>query len=209
MSGRPREFDRDEALAKARDAFWRRGYEATSMSDLVAELGIASARIYAAFRSKADLFREAAELYMSGEGNFAPVAFARARSGRDAIERMLLAAIDLYTKPGRPSGCMVVLSATNCTSESEDIRRFLAEHRARRLQSIIDRLDEAKNAGEIRDDADTQILGDFYGALLNGLSIQARDGVSRKRLKAIVPGALAAFDACTHHKPRTETGRSA
>ncbi|MGO2570633.1 MAG: TetR family transcriptional regulator, partial [Serratia proteamaculans] len=44
MAGRPREFDREQALLKARDLFWRQGYEGTSLSDLVAELGIASAR---------------------------------------------------------------------------------------------------------------------------------------------------------------------
>ena len=63
MAGRPREFDRDEALAKARDAFWKRGYEGVSMSDLVAILDLASSRIYAAFGSKEDLFREAVALY--------------------------------------------------------------------------------------------------------------------------------------------------
>ena len=57
MAGRPREFDRDLALEKARDLFWARGYEGTSMSDLVAALGIASARIYAAFGSKEALPR--------------------------------------------------------------------------------------------------------------------------------------------------------
>ena len=56
MAGRPREFDREVALRKAEQVFWQRGYEGTSMSDLVAALGIASARIYAAFGSKENLF---------------------------------------------------------------------------------------------------------------------------------------------------------
>lgn len=56
MAGRPREFDRDAALNKAKLVFWQRGYEGTSMSDLVSALGIASARIYAAFGSKENLF---------------------------------------------------------------------------------------------------------------------------------------------------------
>jgi AcrR family transcriptional regulator len=59
MAGRPREFDRDKALERAMLAFWQRGYEGTSMADLVQALGIASARIYAAFGSKQDLFRAA------------------------------------------------------------------------------------------------------------------------------------------------------
>lgn len=70
MAGRPREFDREQALLKARNLFWRQGYEGTSMSDLVAELGIASARIYKAFGSKEQLFREAIASYETEEGGF-------------------------------------------------------------------------------------------------------------------------------------------
>ena len=72
MAGRPREFDRDQALRKAMLLFWQHGYEGTSMSALVEALGIASARIYAAFGSKEQLFREAVALYEEGEGGFAP-----------------------------------------------------------------------------------------------------------------------------------------
>jgi AcrR family transcriptional regulator len=67
MAGRPREFDRDQALRKAMLLFWQHGYEGTSMSALVEALGIASARIYAAFGSKEQLFREAVALYEEGE----------------------------------------------------------------------------------------------------------------------------------------------
>ena len=84
MAGRPREFDREQALLKARNLFWRQGYEGTSMSDLVAELGIASARIYKAFGSKEQLFREAIASYEAEEGGFADRAFAQ-ESGEEII----------------------------------------------------------------------------------------------------------------------------
>ena len=60
--GRPRAFDPDAALRTALDVFWERGYEGTSMNDLVAAMGIASASIYAAFGSKAELFRRTMRL---------------------------------------------------------------------------------------------------------------------------------------------------
>ena len=70
MAGRPREFDRDLALQQAMLAFWKQGYEGTSMADLVAATGLASARLYAAFGSKQDLFREAVARYEAGDGAF-------------------------------------------------------------------------------------------------------------------------------------------
>lgn len=65
MAGRSHQFDCDQTLIKSRNLFWRQGYEGTSMSDLVAELGIASARIYKAFSAKEQLFREAIADYES------------------------------------------------------------------------------------------------------------------------------------------------
>jgi AcrR family transcriptional regulator len=66
--GRPRAFDPDEALRKALAVFWERGYEGTSMNDLVEAMGIASASIYAAFGSKAELFRRTMGLYGATRG---------------------------------------------------------------------------------------------------------------------------------------------
>ncbi|MCC3252313.1 TetR/AcrR family transcriptional regulator, partial [Serratia marcescens] len=71
MAGSPREFDREQALLKARNLFLRQGYEGTSMADLVAELGIASARIYKACGANEQLFRESIASYEAEEGGFA------------------------------------------------------------------------------------------------------------------------------------------
>lgn len=102
MAGRPREFDRDTALKQAMLVFWRRGYEGTSMSDLVEVMGIASARIYAAFGSKEALFQEAVALYEQSDGSFADRALGET-DVRAAIETMLLEAIATYTRRGRPT----------------------------------------------------------------------------------------------------------
>ncbi len=182
MAGRPREFDRDEALAKARDLFWARGYEGVSMADLVEALGLASARIYAAFGSKEALFREAVALYDAGEGGFATRALAEEPTARAAIERMLREAVETYTRRGRPTGCMVVSAATNCASANEGIRNWLGELRRLRTASLVERLEKAAAEGELPVETNAQKLGDYFATLLHGLSVQARDGVSRRRL---------------------------
>lgn len=198
MAGRPREFDRDAALAKARDAFWSRGYEGVSMADLVETLGIASARIYAAFGSKETLFRETVALYDEGEGGFATRAVAEEPTAARGIERSLREAVETYTRKGRPQGCMVVSAATNCAAENDNVREFLADYRRRRTASLVERLERAVTEGELRPDTDAQALGDYYATVLHGLSVQARDGVSRKRLLATIPTAMMAIQAVAH-----------
>ena len=194
MAGRPREFDRDEALAKARDAFWRRGYEAVAMSDLVAILGLASSRIYAAFGSKEDLFRETVALYRDTEGGAPVRALRAAPTAREGIEAMLYAAVVTYTQPGRPRGCMVVTAATNCSSASDAVVKWLAECRRERNRAIFDRLSLAAADGELTPQADIQAMADYFGAVMSGLSVQARDGLSRGRLLALIPAAIAALE---------------
>jgi len=197
MAGRPREFDRDAALAEARDAFWSRGYEGVSMADLVKTLGIASARIYAAFGSKEMLFRESIALYDAQEGGFATRALTEEPTAARAIERSLREAVETYTRKGRPQGCMVVSAATNCASENDGVREFLAQYRRHRTASLVERLERAVAEGELQSGTDAQALGDYYATVLHGLSVQARDGVSRKRLLATIPTAMLAIQAAT------------
>lgn len=175
-------------------AFWRRGYEGTSMADLVQALGIASARIYAAFGSKQDLFREAVQRYEAGDGGFADRAMAQEPRVRDALARVLRDAVATYTDDAHPLGCMVVTAATNCAEENEAVAAWLAEHRRLRTQSLIDRLQRALDEGELRAGTDVQALGDFYATQLHGISVQARDGVPRQRLLAAVQTALLPLD---------------
>ncbi|AZC27141.1 TetR/AcrR family transcriptional regulator [Pseudomonas sessilinigenes] len=201
MAGRPREFDRNQALRQALELFWARGFETTSMADLVAALGIASARIYAAFGSKEALFREAIELYESHEGGFADRALAEEPSARAAIARLLEEAVQLYTRPGQPLGCMVVSSAVNCSSDNDGVRQWLAEHRLARTASIVQRLQAAVQSGELAGHGDATSLGDYYSTVLHGLSVQARDGASAEQLRKVVALAMGVLDTACNVTP--------
>lgn len=201
MAGRPREFDRNQALRQALELFWARGFETTSMADLVVALGIASARIYAAFGSKEALFREAIELYESHEGGFADRALAEEPSVRAAIARLLEEAVQLYTRPGQPLGCMVVSSAVNCSSDNDGVRQWLAEHRRARTASIVQRLQAAVQSGELAGHGDATSLGDYYSTVLHGLSVQARDGASAEQLRKVVALAMGVLDTACNVTP--------
>ena len=204
MAGRPREVDREKVLAKARDAFWSRGYEAVSLADLVETMGIASARIYAAFGSKEALFREAVELYAAEEGSFAERAMAEEPTVSLAIERSITEAIKNCTRKDRPAGCMVVSAATICTAENENVREFLAEYRRKRRDVLMMRLKRAVTEGELRPDTNIAALADHYAAILIGVAVQARDGVPRKQLLATLPTAMLALRAavCARSAPK-------
>ena len=184
--GRPRGFDRDIALRRAMELFWRHGYEGVSMADLTAAMGIAAPSLYAAFGSKEALFREAVDLYRSTNGSATRRALDCERTARGAIEAMLRDNADAFTDPGLPNGCFVILGAVNTAPEHEGVRAHLLDLR---------RLEQGKAAGEFPPNLDLGPLAGFTSTVLAGLSIKARDGTGRREMHAIIDHAMAAWDA--------------
>ena len=94
-------------------------------------------------------------------------------------------------------GCMVVLSLTNYGRDNEEIMTWLAGYRRERIDGIIERIRQGVQCGELPENTDIQALGDYVATLFHGISVQARDGVSRARLMAMTDIAMHSFDAMT------------
>ncbi|SAI70931.1 TetR family transcriptional regulator [Bordetella ansorpii] len=193
--GRPRAFDRQQALCRAMEIFWERGYEGTSMAELTAAMGIAAPSLYAAFGSKDGLFREALALYVTAEGAEIRQEVQRARSAREAVEALLMGSARVYTRQGRPNGCLVVLSALQANGGNEAVRAELSDMRMQNIGLLANRLAAAMETGEIARQADPQVIARFYVTVQQGMSIQARDGARQAELEAVAQAALAAWPA--------------
>jgi AcrR family transcriptional regulator len=194
--GRPRSFDRDEALRQAQTLFWAHGYEGVTLSDLQTAMGgITAPSFYAAFGSKEDLFREVVELHRQCEGRAPVEALNGSATARQAIEDMLRAAAKGFTQPGKPSGCLLLVGAMNCAHANRGIAGYLQDVRLQRQKVIRQRLRRGLRDGDLPTGVDLGALAFFYLAVLDGLALQARDGASRKALMAAIDGAMAAWDA--------------
>ncbi|WP_433656352.1 TetR/AcrR family transcriptional regulator [Nocardia sp. CA-128927] len=193
--GRPRAFDRTDALRRAMEVFWEHGYEGSSMSDLTAAMGINSPSLYAAFGGKEALFREAIGLYGKTDGGYTERALREEPTARAAIDAMLRDNAIAYTVEDKPHGCMVVLAGSTYTTRSESIRDFLVEKRRGTTEDIRRRLDRGVTEGDLPATTDTRSLAHFYTTVLYGLSIQARDGASLADLTLSIDCAMAAWPA--------------
>jgi AcrR family transcriptional regulator len=173
--------------------FWELGYECASMTDLTTAMGIGSPSLYAAFGDKEALFREAVALYGATFGGMAARALTEQPTAREAVEAMLRDNAESYVLPEHPTGCMIVLAATNYTPGNQGIRDFLTEMRRSSQESLRDRLRQGVTNGELPPDTGVDGMAAFYITVLNGLSIQARDGAKAGELTAVVNGAMAAW----------------
>ncbi|MFF4501909.1 TetR/AcrR family transcriptional regulator [Streptomyces sp. NPDC001401] len=186
--GRPRSFDRETALEKAVLAFWEHGYEATSVSDLTRVMGIGAPSLYAAFGDKRALFDEVVTVYGVRYGSFTDRALAEEPTARAAVERVLREAAAEYTTPGRPHGCLVIHAATNCTSP--EVEASLRERRNANIAAFESRMRADIASGELPAGTDAAALARHTGAIIQGMSQQARDGASREELEALAEIAM-------------------
>lgn len=194
-TGRPRQFDRDEALQQAMVLFWAQGYEGTTLADLQKVMGaITAPSFYAAFGSKAELFKEATKLYHKTQGAPIVKALTEGPTARASIEGWLHASVENFCKPGNPRGCLIVLGAMNCMPANKGIEDFMHEQRFLREKEIKQRLCRGIAEGDLSSGADINALTSFYTSIVDGMAIQARDGASLKTLNAIVDYAMAAWD---------------
>lgn len=174
------------ALEKALHLFWRRGFEATSISELTSAMRITPPALYSAYGDKKRLFLEAVECYERSAGAFAQKALSEEPTAEATIRTLLHGAVNSFTRPGVPRGCLVILGAINCTAESSDVYLALAERRANAERVVRARIYAARKAGELAEDADVDALAGMVTATLYGLAIKARDGASRAMLRKIV-----------------------
>ena len=189
LRGRPRSFDRELALERAMEVFWKQGYEGTSIHDLTAAMGINPPSLYAAFGDKERLFLEAIGRY---EARHAAIAEAMegAPTAREAVALFMRGAAASLAESG---GCMLVLSAGACSVTAAKAQEKVAERRCRQKQRLKARIDRGVREGDVPRGTDSGALAEFYTAVLHGMSIRAHDGASRKSLLAVAEAALRAW----------------
>lgn len=192
--GRPRSFDRDAALQAAIRVFWELGFEGASMAALTGAMGINAPSLYACFGSKEDLFAEAIARYQEEEGIRTHAALEDAPSARAGVEALLRRQATAFVQPKMPRGCMVVLSDTNAGPEHANVRALLQKRRTESRDKIEARIKRGIAEGDVPPGADTRAAANFYMAILQGLSLQARDGADRAAMHRIVDGAMGAWE---------------
>jgi AcrR family transcriptional regulator len=189
--GRPRAFDRDQALARAMEVFWSKGYEAASLADLTRAMRINPPSLYAAFGDKESLFIEAVHRYHETIREGCP--YAGEATARAAVERLLTELSRVFTDRGHPAGCLAVMAMVTAGTSSARLQRMLAEERAMAKARLRERIQLGVDEGDVPAGTNVTALTEFYAAVIMGMSLSAREGASRKALLTMVETAMRAW----------------
>lgn len=196
--GRPRTFDRQQAIEQALYLFWEHGYETTSLSQLKAQIGggISAPSFYAAFGSKEALFKEAVECYLASYAQVTACLWDETLAPAVAIEQALRRSAKMQCDTGHPKGCMVALGTMSAPSpEHAHVTEPLAQSRARTLAGFIQCVARGISSGELVPSTDARSLGTLFNSFLLGVSIAARDGVPLAVFEASINQLMTIWDA--------------
>lgn len=190
--GRPLSFDRDAALERAMLLFWRHGYETTSISDLTRAMGITVPSLYTAFGDKRRLFLEAAHRY-AGDPAVNGAAIDNAPTAYDAARSMLTTVVSAFTDAATPPGCLLASATASGSAASSEVRAIIAGYRHQFRDRLQARIERDVGTGMLPNGTDAAALAGLVVAVVQGLSVLARDGASRASLSRIVDAALEAW----------------
>ncbi|MEU4096923.1 TetR/AcrR family transcriptional regulator [Streptomyces sp. NPDC026673] len=189
---RTREFDTDKALERAMDLFWRRGYAATSLQDLLAELSIGSGSLYAAFGSKDKLYARALERYCDRHAGGLVALLENADEIRPAVRTALMQMVEADLEdPER--GCLLVNAATERGGDPETVDRVAVTLRL--LESTLAAaLEKARARGELSAEKNPVELARFFTTFVQGLRVVGQARVGRSFVEDAVETALRSLD---------------
>ncbi|MEU1469397.1 TetR/AcrR family transcriptional regulator [Streptomyces sp. NPDC005761] len=192
---RTKEFDPDAALQSALELFWRQGYEATSVADLVDHLGIGRASIYATFGNKHELYLKAMDRYSEGRDPLLLTELSQPGPALPAVRAVVRRFASEATSPdSRLNGCLITNTAAELTPHDPAATRRVEvswEHFETLLQSALVR---ARAQGELPDDRDPRALARMLLVLMQGVRIVGKASSDPARVRDAAEQALTLLD---------------
>ena len=178
--GRPRSFDETEALERAIQVYWSKGYDGVTIDDLVAGMGVGRPSLYSVFGDKRALFLRVLKAYAEKKGALAAKALLSPQTLRDSLTRFLKHAVESATEKGSARGCLLLCVAP--LVDDPEVRQFLQNAAARAAALVEGRFRDAISAGEIPSDFPVAVRASQLTDFARGLTMRAQIGTPRKTL---------------------------
>jgi TetR/AcrR family transcriptional repressor of nem operon len=192
--GRPREFDEAEVLDAAMQVFWRKGYESTSMADLMAATGLHKGSLYQAFGDKRTLYLVVLRNYLQALSGRVRQELLGADTALEGLRNAMRQLMDTCTRAdARNPGCLALNALVEKGPQDEEVRQILDMAYAMRKKMVRQTVLAGQQEGSIRTDQSAEAIAGVLDMVLMGLAASVKGPVSSEQAEAIIDDALNTF----------------
>ncbi|WP_295767569.1 TetR/AcrR family transcriptional regulator [uncultured Mucilaginibacter sp.] len=191
---RSKDFDENEVLCKAMQLFWQKGYNATSMQDLVDTLGISRSSLYDTYTDKHTLFLKTLESYqLSGAAKIQNI-ISSGKSAKETIKNLLELATNDLTDDSQQRGCFMVNAEIEVASTNKEVNEVICRNDEQMEKAIYQVIQSGQENGEVSSKHDAISLSRFVLNALKGMRVTAKSTTNKDFFNNIINLTIAALD---------------
>ncbi|HWO02124.1 MAG TPA: TetR/AcrR family transcriptional regulator [Blastocatellia bacterium] len=191
---RPKEFDRDEALHKAMEVFWARGYEAASIQDLVRHIGINRQSLYDTFGDKHALYLQALDCYRQVEGRKLFELLERPGPVKKTLRHLFEGVVERALCDEQRRGCFVGNAMSELAGRCKETAARTCSNVAATEEAFYRTLLRGKKEGELKGVRHPRAVARFLYSSMQGLVLMAKANQNRKALEDVVKVTLSVLE---------------
>lgn len=191
---RPKEFNPDEAIEKAMQVFWHKGYEATSMEDLLEAMDLNRGSLYATFGDKRQLFLKVMDRYCTCFVGPRFSLFDQPGPALPTLRRFVLGMIEGALADPQRRGCLIANTVMELAPHEKDIAGKVSQALKLGEDAFFGLLSRAKKQGELTPNKDPRTLARFLSTMMQGTIVMIKAGASAKQIRQTADTALSVLD---------------
>ena len=191
---RTKDFDEDEVLQKAMNLFWYKGYNGTSMQELVDGLGISRSSMYDTFGDKHTLFMRSLENYKQMATTEMKAIVDNAPTAKAAIRRMLEYTVTELLRDDQHKGCFLVNAGVEMAPHDAEVNKMLCENDRQLEHYFNEAIKKGQSSSEISNEQSSHALAQFILNTIKGMRVTAKSAADKKVFNDIVEVTMKVLD---------------
>jgi TetR/AcrR family transcriptional regulator, transcriptional repressor for nem operon len=191
---RTKDFDEDAVLNKAVCLFWHKGYNGTSMQDLVDTLSISRSSLYDTYTDKHNLYLKALQFYLDSAGKRMDGLLTDAKTSKAAIKQLLeLTTLDLL-KDKQHKGCFMVNAEVEVASHDPEVKDIIRKSEDQIENAFRRAIQNGQKKGEINAKQDARALARFFLNTVKGIRVSAKSVSDKSTFDDVIRTALSVLN---------------
>jgi TetR/AcrR family transcriptional repressor of nem operon len=179
---RTKEFNEDQALDKAVEIFWHKGYNGTSAQDLVNHLGLSRSSLYDTFGDKQQLFTKSLQRYQQQAQNAVKELLENSENVKETLQAIFKQAVIESLEDRITKGCFMVNSSVELAMHDEEIAKIVKSNSQTMEEVFTNAVKKGQEAGHISKQLDAKVLARFIFNNYSGIRVLARTGEKDKQV---------------------------